>query len=104
MPNNLLPIKIDAKKNQKSWSNYSLILVNDDVNVSKVNNWVKLDMGNSLIALNNIKEDLITFDQFDCFDLIDINTIDILNQIECALQTNEEIDKNELAKLNINEQ
>ena len=43
MPDNLLPIHTQPNK-QKQWSNYSLILNNSDVNVQKVNHWIRLDL------------------------------------------------------------
>ena len=73
MPDSLLPIRQDTATNQKAWTNYSLILNNPEVNVQKVNNWVRLDMGNSLMALNIIRDDLPKFDKYDSFDTIDIN-------------------------------
>ena len=86
MPDSLLPIRQDNTTSQKAWTNYSLILNNPDVNVQKVNNWVRLDMGNSLMALNNIRDDLPKFEKFDTFDTSDINQVLIKKDIEEAFE------------------
>lgn len=54
------------------------------MNVHKINNWVRLDMGNSLTALNNIRDDLPKFDKFDTYDTSDINQVMIKKDVEEA--------------------
>jgi len=66
MPENMLPIAEDPNTGLKQWNNYSLILTSPDVNVQKLNYWVKLDiMENTKNSIKNLKDDLRKFDDFD---------------------------------------
>jgi hypothetical protein len=72
MPKDLLP-SFDK-------GNYSLVLFNENKN--KVNDWMKNDLRNRNIALNIIKRDLKKFEDYNYFDLSEINSIKFRNQIE----------------------
>lgn len=82
MPDNLLPIETQSN-NQKQWSNYSLILNNKEVNVQKVNHWIQLDiMGSSQRHMSYLQEDLKKFDEFDTFNIAQINKIKTMRQVK----------------------
>jgi hypothetical protein len=57
--------------------NYSLVLY--DKNAFDVNDWIKADMRTYNTSMSNIKSDIRKFEEYDTFNMSDINPIKYKN-------------------------